>query len=191
MSRVVLLLGKRGHGKSTKLLDLVEGARPVCVLDPLGEWGPEDFGAVRFDPHDYPGIWDRLAVQVGNVYLRTREQRDKPPGRGKLWAPFELLQHVPDLVLVVDEVDKFTLRTWAPEGFRSIIEHGRHGDQWLYVAARRVASIATVITDEMTDLFYFCTRANVWRTVAGSSGDGWDLEVPRELPKFEYLHFHL
>lgn len=165
------------------MAELMQSARPMCLVDPESQYNPAAFSAVEFDPSDLAGIWQRLR-SPGNVYLRPVDEREVPPGQGKLDAPWDLLACVPRLTLAVDEVQRFIGQQFCPAGFRQILQGGRKLGQSAVLATQQPQHIPDAVSDQRTAVYIFRLLAKAKKYVERE----WGLEVPH-LPRFEWVRY--
>jgi hypothetical protein len=117
-------------------------------------------------------VWDEYNEEAGELFDRV----------------CELVYEHEDLIFIVDEADNYCGSSYCSNGFRKIINYGRHQSIEVIVTARRAADIPKLVIGEATEFFFFqIIEPNQLKYLSGIY-DG-DVEKIKELPKHEHIHF--
>jgi hypothetical protein len=188
--RVAAYIGKPGWGKTFRARERWF-TWPRCIAIDTKNPDPSI-------PPDYPGIvvWTpqelaaqlRKRIDAERFRIVYRGQMSfpidpmKPNGASTVEPIFAALTAVHDVLLTVDETDKWTSANYTPEGLYSFIHHGRTLGQAVTLCARRPTNLPRDLTssveefwswplDEPLDIKYLLDR-------------GFDESVYPTLPKF-------
>lgn len=149
-NRIVGIIGRKGTGKSTLLVDRLQAEERVFVWDPMaehGDWLPNELESMA-------------AVQDFFRWARNRKfwAASYVPG-AELESEFE---EVSDLyyssapagrrIFAVEEVPLVCSPSYLPEKFGKLVRTGRHRQIDLYWTAQRAGEVSRTLTS-LTDEF--------------------------------------
>ena len=147
---VVLILGKRGSGKSFRLRSLLESESRFLLYNTLGE--PE------YSRFETVGSFPELvrALKTPRTFLRLNYIWD---GRLEREADFEYVcqaaYETGKLTFAVDEVDTYCAPNFLPRHLDRIVSLGRHRDINFWCATRRPKEIPPLIRAQATRVVSF------------------------------------
>ncbi|MGA7676471.1 MAG: hypothetical protein WCA78_15675 [Rhizomicrobium sp.] len=197
MSELVLVLGSRGSGKSTKARELTARAFRRVVLDPSKDWQAHGVRAVRSLPdlskliaarwrdgfdcvYTPPAGHEAIALHhLSNLVLAYQEK-------------FYRLHHEEDEVtIVVDEMAEAygndDARRQYLSGFRRVILQGRHFGVSVVGISQRPADVAARYRDNCPRWYAFQLHDHTSReTVLQHIGPEYGAQY-RALARFEFL----
>jgi hypothetical protein len=168
-------------GKTYQTKQMVEFQSRVVVFDSVRSFDLPDYKVVesveeleKIMQQDTfrVRVWDEYNEEAGDFFDRV----------------CELIYDHEDLIFIVDEVDNYCGSSYCNQGFRKIINYGRHKNIEVIVTARRAADIPKLVIGEATEFFFFqMIEPNQLKYLSGIY-DG-DVEKIKELPKHEHIHF--
>lgn len=169
-NRIIGIVGMRGHGKSTLLRELVDGASKMLIIDTLVE---------HSDP-DEDALWKALPV-LSNSYLDAIHKIETnkfdrhalllPPVQDHQQIVFEYyckaafaaaVRYKQPVFFVIEEADWFSNPNWENEGLTLLIQYGRHGPVNLIWTARNIGAVSRKLTSETDAYFLFHIQEPGW-----------------------------
>lgn len=150
MSQVVLVLGKRGSGKSWRLRALLEQEPRFVLYNTLGEPTYGSFPSVD----SFPSLL--AALENPAPLLRVNYIWDGRMGREKDFEfVCQAVYEKGDCVFAVDEVDLFTSPNFLPRHLDRIVSLGRHRNIRFFCATRRPKEIPPLIRAQAGTIISF------------------------------------
>lgn len=193
-NRIVLVLGRKGSGKSTALAHLVADRRkerkvPVIALDFLGDL-ETIFDVAEIDHMEDLRAW--FDKEETDCVVYDPDKTDK-----ELMAAFAVQmgfagnEHEPieDVILCIDELDfpATTNALTADLAVRRIISYGRHYHIDLYCAARRPQDIPKALLSQSDQIV--CGQLTTDRERANMEQYGFKGDVLEGLQVGEFVVF--
>lgn len=186
LNEIVLILGRRGEGKTTLSKLLIKKRSRVVVWDTLGEYQAT---VVGFDSlsslHSYIVEKERFKVSyIPGVGGGTTEEFDN--FCKYIWA----LSEYRELTLVVEEVDQVSSPGYVPPYFNTILRLGRHRGLRLICISRRASEVPKLLTSQTTHFISFSQKEN--RDI-DYLRRYWSSDIVLKLkilPKFSYLELY-
>ena len=162
-AKCIMVVGRRGSGKTTKVKQLIAGRRRVIVFDPRDEYGHE--GAARFEKLEpfrrHLAAWWGAGFRAAFVPQAGYEPEALDLLVRFLWqcqAPYEAGQDDEKLTLVVEEMDlSFPVRELPRElgGMRQVCNQGRHVGLEVIGVTQRPAGISSVFKGNAAETYIF------------------------------------
>lgn len=147
--KIILILGIRGTGKSTKAKELLSTRSRVLVFDTLCEYNDAE-GIICEDMHTLCDTWRKLSINGKNfrlIYQPLDFDQDFP-------AICELVFIHGDMTFLVEEID--TLFTRAVDyRFLNIVQRGRHAGIELIGVTQRPYAIPPILRSQCKELYTF------------------------------------
>lgn len=184
-ARIFAVVGasEMGKGRTIKSEILPGIAGPVIVWSPLEE--TDKYAAI---------LRCRRVTSLPDVIGAWRERRSvvyEPPLNPKLIAPrFDLfcraVWHMPGAVVIVEELSRVTMASWAPGSWKNLSTAGRHRGLTIIGTCQRPAQVDK-------DFFGNCSEIRCFRVNYGNDasvmGDVLcvDPGLIRALPQFQYI----
>lgn len=145
-SKVTLILGKRGSGKSFFLKKILSAERRFLVYDTLGEYSD---GVVFTEFEDLGRFWkDHIFGQFRLVYqpLRPQEEFEKV---------CNLVYICGGMVFAAEEIDTFCRPNEISLEFANVIQRGRHKAIDFYGISQRPYGINRIISSQAKRIITF------------------------------------
>lgn len=139
-SQVVLVLGKRGSGKSFRLRDLLRQEPRFVLYNTLGEPTYGEFPCVGSFPALLSSLSSRSAILRLNYVWDGRLDRERD-----FEFVCQAVYEAGNVVFAVDEIDLFCSGVFVPRHLDRIVSLGRHRNIKLYCATRRPKEIPPLI----------------------------------------------
>ncbi len=190
--KVILVLGKRGSGKSYLAKDMLKAYDRYLIFDTLGEYTD---GVCFSSLKELGEFWEnyvdtkfRLIYQPLNPY----KEIDDPfnPGSKNKKTEFDiicdLVWECGNMALIVEELDTFTSSADISDSFANVIQRGRHEDITLIGISQRPYGINRLISSQAKEIYSFVMTEP--RDIEYlSQYIGKDVEQIRELKQYHYL----
>jgi len=180
--KVIIIIGKRGSGKSYLASKLIEAERRLLVFDTLGEY----VNGVVFDAEyaeRFKEFWKHC--YRGNFRLIYRPL--KPDSEIDDIA--ELVFLLGNMTFLVEEVDCYCTSYQISDAFAHIIQRGRHKDITLIGVTQRPYGIHRLLTSQAKELYVFSTNEprdiDYLKTLLGAEVE----EKLKSLGQYQYLHW--
>lgn len=141
--QVIMVLGKTGTGKTVFSKSLTEKCERILILDPMGEFG----GTIFFDFGSLANYFE-TERETFRCVLRPSEEEDAE-------FLFRLARTIGNLTLVVDEAEIYISPYSMPDGFRWLIQFGRHRLVSIVAVARRAPELNIYLRAQQTSIFSF------------------------------------
>lgn len=152
-SKVTVILGRRGTGKTYKAKELLnEWRRNFVVWDFIGEY---DNGTVISDINVF---YDQVKFNVEHeerIAIVLRIIADQDLFQDICMVVEDLGKSLGDLLFVIEEVDSVSSPNYCPTSLESIIRYGRHSHISLITTSRRPADIPRILTSQGDYLYLF------------------------------------
>jgi len=195
-NEIVVILGRKGCGKTTLLRRFVSGKRRVIFFDPICQFGD---GVIISDPvsliqflqnnceKSYRIIYNPDPdFKVPDDLVEDRKETDYI--KRHFAALCEIVRNLYNVYFAVDEVDLVTKAWECPNSFRSLIAHGRHSEISIVATTRRQTETARLLTSQADILISFeqhePSDIKYLATFFGQKAN----EL-RDLPKYAYLEW--
>jgi len=184
--KVILVLGKRGGGKSYLAKSLLKNYDRYIIFDTLGEYTD----GVCFDNlKDLGEFWDkyfdtkfRLIYQPLNPYKIIDKENEKT----EFDIVCDLVWDCGNMALIVEEIDTFCSSMAITDSFANVIQRGRHRDITLIGISQRPYGINRLISSQSKEIYSFVMTEP--RDIDYlSQYIGKDVEQIRELGQYQYL----
>jgi AAA+ ATPase superfamily predicted ATPase len=182
-SEVVVILGKRGSGKTTLARKLSEKHNRVIFYDSTG--------------HDYQDGVICYEIKELFDYLERVENFEKfrvtfkPLHAERVFPMFcKICRHLKNLCVVIDEVDLYASATGdIDENFLWLVKIGRHSDISMVCVSRRPAEMSRNITAQARQFYIF--NSTEPRDIAFLKAViGNEAEKIILLDNFSFLHYN-
>ena len=177
--KIILILGKRGGGKSYLVKQHLEGFNRFLVYDTLGEYTQ---GVIFQDIPSLVEFWQKhYQEDFRLVYQPLQPEED-------FAAVCELVWACGNMVLVVEEIDRFTDSHSLGFEFANIVQRGRHRHITLIALSQRPYRVNRTLSSQVKEMYTF--KQNEPRDIDFiSEFIGEDVERIRELPLYNYIHW--
>lgn len=145
-------MGRKGTGKSTMARSLICEAHRNIVLDTLGD----DYsrGAITSDVQRFAEYYNRVnEFGAFEIVYRPRSDAD-------IESFFSFVKQTANVVLWIDEVDRFCGPHRINEGLKWMLNYGRHQELSVIGIARRAASVHRDLTANADWIAVHQTREN-------------------------------
>lgn len=183
MSRIKIVLGKRGSGKSVRLREELRLEPRVVLYDTLREDTYNSYTRVEtYRELCHKLLEDRPVFRLAYSW----------PGDVEREADFErfckAVYCCRNLAVGVEEIDQFCSASFMPHSLDLVVSLGRHRQLSLYCASRRPKEIHPLIRSQAVEVISFLQTEPAdleWcRAVMGAGAD----ELP-SLEQYEYVHW--
>ena len=162
-NEIIVILGRKGCGKTTLLRKYISGKKRVILWDPIGQFAD---GVIISDP---VSLLRFLQINCEKSYriIYNPEPEARVPAdlvedkketdyiKRHFAALCEIVRSLYDVYLAVDEVDLVTKAWECPNSFRSLIAHGRHSLISIVATTRRQTETARLLTSQADILISF------------------------------------
>jgi len=148
--KVIIVIGKRGSGKSYLTRKLIERERRLLVFDTMSEY----LEGVVFDAEEI----ERFRAFWKQTYRRQFRLIYRPlvPER-EIEEIAELVFLLGNMTFVVEEVDCYCTPYQISDAFAHIIQRGRHKNITLIGITQRPYGIHRLLTSQAKELYIFST----------------------------------
>jgi len=192
-SKIEIIIGKRGLGKTTLLKKKIffllpfEPRANIIIFDTLFEYDTDDFfnfdsfiiiesiADFRKQINDF--IENRMPIRI--IFKPIGIDGFKEETFDQLCFFINILSNIH---FFVDEADSFCNAYYVSENFRKIIEYGRHKNISLYCSARRFTALSRYLTSQANKLITF--RQSEPRDLKLMSEFGMDINAVKKLPDY-------
>ena len=145
-SKITIILGKRGSGKTTLTKSLIEGYnKNIIIWDFIGEYK----GAVikTFDSFCWYISQRIIDEKRINIILRLPiEDFDAVCG---------VIYIIGKMLFVIEEIDSVSSAFYVPKGLGYLIRYGRHREVSMIATSRRPADVPRLLTSQANTLYCF------------------------------------
>lgn len=180
-SKVTLILGKRGSGKSFLLKKIIARERRFLIYDTLGEYSD---GIIFTDVNELHGFWkNHLFDSFRLIYqpLKPQEEFDKI---------CELSYLCGSMVFAAEEIDTFCKPNDISTDFANIIQRGRHKNIDFYGVSQRPYGINRIVSSQAKRIITF-QQSEPRDLDYLSMYIGKELsEQVRDLPQYQFLDWN-
>ncbi len=185
--KIILLLGKRGGGKSYLARSMLKQYDRYLVFDTIGEYSAE--GVCFQNLKELGEFWEkyvdkkfRLIYQPLNPYKIVEEET----GKTEFDLICELVWDCENMALIVEEMDAFCSPMAISDSFANIVQRGRHRNITLIGISQRPYGINRLISSQAKEIYSFIMTEP--RDIEYlSQYVGKDVEQIRELKEYSYL----
>ena len=173
---ITTVLGMRGHGKSTWIMQHIFSFPRLIIYDTLAEYDIIDNFQTLIDLFDYLKTHSDDFFHLN--YIPFDPERE--------FEQFcEFCYELYDVAIVVEEIDMFSHAGWSTKFLNYIIRYGRHKNIDFISTSRRPADIPRMITSQ-TEKFIIFRIIEPRDITFLSMITGHDLDF-KSLKKFEYF----
>lgn len=184
--KVILLLGKRGSGKSYLARDMLKNYNRYLVFDTIGEYSNQ--GVCFQDLKELGEFWEkfidkkfRLIYQPLNPYKIIEAET----GKTEFDLICDLVWECEDMALIVEEMDAFCGSAGISDSFANIVQRGRHRNITLIGISQRPYGISRLISSQAKEIYSFIMTEP--RDIEYlSQYIGKDVDKIRDLKEFNY-----
>lgn len=175
--KVILILGKRGSGKSHLAKTLLQQSKRFLVFDTLCEYKD---GVIFENIKDLSDFWaEHIEKDFRLIYQPLNPVQEFDNICKLVWASG-------NMSFVVEELDTFCSSQNISDSFASIIQRGRHRDITLIGISQRPYGISRLITSQAKEIYTFIhTEPRDIEYLSMYMGK--DVEKLRDLEQYHYL----
>lgn len=199
---ITFLSGKRGSGKTTKLLELIKNEKRVIVFDCMGDWGDngfQSFTSMKQVVQHVRDNWNKGFRVALNVFPVKNKSKHLPKALSQfsevlmaMQMPYKQNKDSREITLVVDEM-RFSVPNRPPESgeaaFFDLIQIGRHYGINIIGATQRPAQVHKDFTGNSEDLYFFKVGDhNDVKAIKPLIGKEWTQTLVG-LQNFEFIHW--
>ena len=150
---LLLIVGKKGHGKTTLARAIAAAAPRSVVLDPKSEFGgaPVCGGAAAAE-----WLWEMHRKTEYALIVRPVNVIDEA-AFWRIWFDPAGGGFMADCMLVIDEVDRWCGPNNCEPALWHLIHYGRHQSVDLVVTCRRAANIGPTLRSQADNIVAFRT----------------------------------
>jgi len=171
-NEIILILGMKGSGKSTKAREVIREHRRKIWIDPMFEHSD---GVIVENFNDLVKYVEPLRHTSYSVILRTTTDGEAEKLITLLTRGQPGQSLLPGATVMIDELDKLCSPTSVPEGIRRLANYGRHFGVNVIGVSRRPKSIARDFT------------ANADRIIIGKIQEPSDLKYIEEFTNHAFV----
>lgn len=180
--KVIIIIGKRGSGKSFLANKLIDSEPRLVVYDTMSEYkNGIVFGTENYN--DFLLFWRK--VYRGRFKLIYRPI--KPDA--EIEQICELVYSRGDLCFLVEEIDCYCTPYQISDNFAGIIQRGRHRNITLIGVTQRPYGIHRLLTSQAKEIYVFSTNEprdrEYLRTLLGQEID----QKLDSLQQYQYVHW--
>jgi len=180
--KVILILGKRGSGKSYLANKLLESERRFLVFDTLSEYT----NGVVFNAEDKEGL-DEFWGQVYRTSYRLVYRPLNPDAEIERIA--DLVYTLGNTTFLVEEIDCYCSPYQISKSFAHIVQRGRHKNITLIGVSQRPYGIHRLLTSQAKEIYVFATNEPRDREYLKNLL-GQEIEQKLDaLQQYQYLHW--
>ena len=180
--KIILILGKRGTGKSYLAMKLIENERRLLVFDTLGEYE----NGVVFEAEkseQFMEFWKR--IYSGNFRLIYRPLNPE----AEIDEIAELVFLLGYMTFLVEEVDCYCTSWQISDAFAHIVQRGRHKNISLIGVTQRPFGIHRLLTSQAKEIYIFGTNEPRDREYLKLLlGEAIEAKLD-QLKQYEYVHW--
>ncbi len=145
-NRIVGIIGRKGTGKSTALVERLQSEGRVFVWDPMAEhdWSPNELSSIA-DVESF-FRWNRKSKYWAANYVPGEKPEDE------LEQVCDALYQRGGLAFAVEEVPLICSPSYLPAKFGKLIRTGRHRHIDVFWTAQRAGEVSRTLTS-LTDEF--------------------------------------
>jgi hypothetical protein len=173
-----MILGKRGHGKTTLVNRLRQHWKRQIVIDTLGyEYKEND---IAFDIESFVRLIEKIKDKESyKVVFRPYKSIED------ISKVFLVCRVLRNFVLVLEEASLFCSEKVLDNNLGWLVSYGRHIGCSLIFVARTVPELHIKIRNEVTA--FYCFRFTEPRYLKVLEDYGFDSQIIRNLNKFEFV----
>ncbi len=171
-NRIIVILGKKGAGKSFYANQLVK-KEPAVIIDPLNEYrgGIYFFNYEEFEKFDF-------AIGVFKIILKFKDDEDYSSAFAKVFE-------VGNCLLLVEEADLFAQSQNIDSNLRKILRYGRHRNIDQIYISRRPYELNRLVTAMADEIVVF--RINEQRDLEFLQKYGFNPDEIRSLSNYQHI----
>jgi len=149
--KVIVIIGKRGCGKSYLARKLIEKEPRLLIFDTMSEY----LDGVVFDAEEiaqFKAFWKHVYRQPFRLIYRPLVPEKE------IDEIAELVYLLGNTTFVVEEVDCYCTAYQISDAFAHIIQRGRHKNITLFAITQRPYGIHRLLTSQAKELYIFSTN---------------------------------
>lgn len=143
-NRIIIILGKTGQGKSTLTKQLVKNEKRLVIIDPKQEYE----GTIVETFEDFHDFIIKNDGQPFKVICRYQNSIDHD-------YTFNLLKNIPNVCLVVEEIQIYVSPYIKDSPFLDLLRYGRHNHIKVIAIARRFSEFSADLTGLAEKVYTF------------------------------------
>jgi len=151
MSDVRIVLGKRGMGKSTRLVEMLKLESRFILFNTLGEECYEVFETCR----TFKALCEVILSERPCFQINYRGIHDGLSTEQDFDFCTRLILQCQNVVFAVDEIDQHQKPISLPQSLENIVSLGRHQDISFWCATRRAHLIHPLIRSQANEIHIF------------------------------------
>ena len=187
--KVVLILGKRGSGKSYLAKSMIKQHSRYLIFDTLGEYTD---GVCFQDLKELGVFWEKYVDKKFRIIyqpLNPTKVIDDETGKTEFDLICDLVWECGDMALIVEELDAFCGSLGISDSFANVIQRGRHRDITLIGISQRPYGINRLISSQAKEIYSFImTEPRDIEYISQYIGKEVDL---KELKQYYYLRWDI
>jgi len=178
---VILVLGKRGWGKTTKVKSLLPETRRTIIIDTIGEYSGYGIKICSFEEFD--NELTRLYYE-NNFFINIQAENEE-----FVYKIFEFIRDLKlrNLTIICDEIQKYYSDKKFDKNLDWIINYGRHYGLGVIATSRRPAAIKKDIIANTDKLIMFRVIEGNDLKYLRACIDKETTEKVKNLEKFSYI----
>lgn len=181
---ILVVLGRKGCGKTTEIKKRLKGLPRLLVFDTLAEYG--DCGETFYSALDLIEFVKQRNHRFFRAVLAPMQSQDISIDLAYLLRCAWIAS---DCTIVIDEIDQVSSPTSIPFQLARMIRYGRHRGLHLIAASRRAAEVPRTLTSQADELISFNqTEPNDVKYIERYCGSAFAEETMR-LPRFRFATF--
>ena len=178
-SQIILILGRRGEGKTFFLVELLKSSNRLIYIDPIGEQINSQLGVI------ISGIKKLISYLEKNDKFRVIYQIGSKKDEFSYIARICVAKK--NLDLAVDEIDMFVPTYCNCEHILNLIKRGRHYGVSIYGTSRRPPEVSRLLSSQAHRMVCFGMNEpsdiNYLRQFIGAD----NAEKVKRLRRYEYI----
>lgn len=186
-NEIIVLLGRKGSGKTSLAKHMIRDKRRLLIYDPMGQFS--DCGVVINDP---VVLIEYLKRNIAGSFRVVYQPADDigTDIAVEFENTCEIVHCLEDLYFVVDEVDTYAQSNNCPPYFNNLVQRGRHKRISLVVTTRRHTETTRHLTAQADILISFSQHEpndlKYLGTFFGKEADNLPTLPPYHYIKFEH-----
>ena len=175
---IVLVLGKKGSGKTTLVQKTVcAQCAPLVIIDPVYDY--DDFGAV-LTVDEFESLLETAPSELPVVVLQDSQD--------ELERAFEICYGLRPHTIVIDEVHRFVNPWYMSEGLELLIREGRHRQINIIAISQGAREIPELFLAQCDALVLFQQKGKRDFQKLSHFADDEQISRIQTLPPFEYVY---
>jgi energy-coupling factor transporter ATP-binding protein EcfA2 len=152
--KIILVIGKRGSGKSYLVKKLIENETRLLVYDVMSESNPPYFGVTFLteEKNQFTWFWRQFYKRDFRLVYRPINPKAEID-----WIA-QCVFALGNMTFVCEEIDSFCTSYDMPESFRYIVQRGRHKNITLIGVTPAPFGINRDLTRQAKEIYVFNTN---------------------------------